>query len=131
MFGYQQPVFNYGAYPTPAARPADIVQGYSPLQNVSPAQAGSQAQGFVCRPVTSKAEAVAAQIPFDGSTSYFVDTSNGNIYAKTFNFQDGTAPIVTYVREVEQTVQYATIDDLNALRDELLKTRKAAKKDDE
>lgn len=131
MFGYQQPVFNYGAYPTPVTRPAEMVSGYSPMQNVAQAQPVGQGQGFVCRPVTSKAEAVAAQIPFDGSTSYFVDTSSGNIYAKTFNFQDGTAPIVTYVRETEQRVQYATMEDLNALREELLKTRKAAKKDDE
>ncbi len=113
------------------SRPAEMTQGYASLQNIAPAQPVGQQQGFLCRPVTSKAEAIAAQIPFDGSTSYFVDTSNGNIYAKTFSFQDGSAPIVTYVRETEQTIQYATIDDLNALREELLKPRKAAKKDDE
>ena len=72
-----------------------------------------------CIPVTSKAEVEGFQIPFDGSTTYFTDTSNG------------TAPIVTYIRESDGPVpQYATIDDLNALRDELLKVRKAAKKDD-
>lgn len=131
MFGYNQPIFNYGAGYTPVARPAEPMQGYPQPQNVAPAQPVGQGQGFLCRPVTSKAEAIAAQIPFDGSTSYFVDTSNGNIYAKTFSFQDGSAPIVTYVRETEQTIQYATIDDLNALREELLKPRKAAKKDDE
>lgn len=131
MFGYNQPIFNYGAGYTPVTRPSEMGQGYPQMQNVAPAQPVGQGQGFLCRPVTSKAEAIAAQIPFDGSTSYFVDTSNGNIYAKTFSFQDGSAPIVTYVRETEQTVQYATIDDLNALREELLKPRKAAKKDDE
>jgi hypothetical protein len=128
MFGYNQPM--YGAYNASISRPGEVAQGYFPPQNVAPAQPVGQTQGFLCRPVTSKAEAIAAQIPFDGSTSYFVDTSNGNIYAKTFSFQDGTAPIVTYVREAEHTVQYATIDDLNALREEL-RPRKAAKKDDE
>jgi hypothetical protein len=59
-----------------------------------------------------------------------VDTSNGKIYAKTFDFNTGTAPIVTYVREQEMKVQYATIDDINALREEL-KIKKGVKKDDE
>lgn len=109
---------------------------YLPRQELSPApqmpQAVPQLQGYPCRPVTSREEVVAAQIPFDGSTSYFVDTANGKIYAKTFNFQDGTAPVVTYVREqVPPAVQYATVDDLKALREELMaKPKKVAKKDD-
>lgn len=114
--------------------------GYQPYmpqaQTAPPAQMPGMAQsqvqaGFAVRPVTSKAEAVAAQIPFDGSTSYFVDTSSDCIYAKTFNFNDGTAPIVTYVRKTEQAVQYATLEDLQALKDELTKKGKAVKKDDE
>ena len=86
----------------------------------SPApQPMASAGGFVCRPVTSRAEAEFYQIPFDGSTTYFVDTSNGNLYSKTFDFNTGTAPLVTYVRETVRPVQYATVDDLNALRKEL------------
>lgn len=84
-----------------------------------------------CIPVTSRAEVDGFQIPFDGSTTYFADTSNGKIYTKTFNFNNGTAPIVTYIRESDVFVpQYATIEDLNALRDEFLNTRKAVKKND-
>lgn len=84
-----------------------------------------------CIPVTSKAEVEVFQIPFDGSTTYFTDTSNGKIYTKTFDFATGKATPVTYVRESEDPVpQYATIEDLNALRDELLKARKAVKKND-
>lgn len=72
------------------------------------------------RLVTSREEVAAAQIPFDGSTAYFADTSNGKIYTKTFDFNTGTAPIVTYTREQEVRVQYATVEDLNRLRDELM-----------
>lgn len=77
--------------------------------------------GFLCRPVTSRAEAEVFQIPFDGSTTYFVDTANGKIYSKTFNFANGTAPLVTYIQEAAVPApKYATLDDLNALRIELL-----------
>lgn len=65
--------------------------------------------GFSCRPVTSKEEAVAFQIPFDGSTTYFVNTSTGEIYSKAYNFTNGSAPIETYVKKppVEQASQSA------------------------
>ena len=83
----------------------------------------TQPSMYACRPVTSQAEAVAAQIPFDGSTTYFIDTSNGNIYAKTFNFADGTAPLDVYVKQVAESIQYATKDELNSLREELEKIK--------
>lgn len=90
------------------------------------------AQALRCIPVTSRAEVDAFQIPFDGSATYFADTSNGKIYAKTFNFNNGTAPVVTYIRETDVPIpQYATMEDLNALREELLtKTKKAVKKNE-
>lgn len=104
-------------------------------QSVPPVQPQGQMQGFSCRPVTSREEAVAYQIPFDGSTTYFVDTSNGRIYAKTFNFQNGTAPLEVYVRESEiPAAKYVTEEQFEALQAEvaeLKKTRKAVKKDDE
>jgi hypothetical protein len=95
-------------------------------QMVQPQMAQPQMQqnaqnGFLCRPVTSRAEAEVFQIPFDGSTTYFVDTANGKIYAKTFNFSNGTAPLVTYIPEAAVPApKYATLDDLNALRNELM-----------
>lgn len=103
-------------------QPMQMMQGSSVMQAMQPNNA--------IRYVTSIAEAIAAQIPLDGSTTYFKDTSNDSIYAKTFNGNDGTAPIVIYVRKVEQPIQYATLEDLQALRDELTKKGKA-KKDDE
>lgn len=114
---------NYPPYYTP------YQFGYQPRQDVPPAPMPQAAQGFPCRPVTSREEAVAAQIPFDGSTSYFVDTANGKIYAKTFNLADGTAPLVAYVREqAAPAVQYATIADINALREEIERLKKPSKK---
>lgn len=105
------------------------------IQNVPPVQAQGQLQGFSCRPVTSREEAVAYQIPFDGSTTYFVDTSNGRIYAKTFNFQNGTAPLEVYVRESEiPAAKYVTEDRFAALQaevDELKKGRKAVSANDD
>ena len=121
------------AYQMPPQMPQQSVQQPSTSQNI-PAVPNASAM----RLVASKAEVIAAQIPFDGSTYYFLDTSNGKIYAKTFNFADGTAPIVTYSREVEQQIQYATLEDINSLKAEIealkvAKTEKpvkAAKKND-
>jgi len=128
------------AYPT-YFNPNQFVQQYQGYPQVTPSISAAQPlntpqqvpqQGFICRPVTSRAEAEVFQIPFDGSTTYFVDTANGKIYAKTFNLNTGAAPIVTFVPEAAApAVQYATIDDLNALREELIsKPKKAVKKDD-
>ena len=111
--------------------PSGYNQGYMPAQapqNI-PQQAAGNGGGFVCRPVTSRLEAETAQIPFDGSTAWFYDTSADRMYAKTFNFQDGTAPIVTYTRETPTApVQYATVAELQALREELERLKKPARK---
>ena len=48
---------------------------------------------------------MAAQIPFDGTTTFFVDTAAGVIYAKTFDFNTGAAPIQEYVRVEHTQVQ--------------------------
>lgn len=90
-----------------------------PVQNNVPAPIQN---GFSCRPVTSKEEAVAFQIPFDGSTTYFVNTANGEIYAKAYNFSNGSAPIETYVKKpsAEQPVQAApAIPDYSPMFNEL------------
>lgn len=78
-------------------------------QSVSMAQATPAQQtaqpGFTGRYVTSKEEVVAAQIPFDGSACYFVNTSNGEIYSKAYDFSTGSAPVKTYVMQVQQQAQ--------------------------
>lgn len=80
-------------------------------------------QSFGIRPVASREEAAVAQIPFDGSTAYFLNTATGEIYAKAFR-QDGTAPLETYKKVTEQPVQYATVDQLQALVDEIEKLKR-------
>ena len=125
--------FQQNFVPAAYQMPPQMPQQPSTSQNI-PAVPNASAM----RLVASKAEVIAAQIPFDGSTSYFLNTSNGKIYAKTFNFADGTAPVVTYSREVEQQIQYATLEDINSLKAEIealkvAKTEKpvkAAKKND-
>ncbi len=112
--------FPFSYYNSPA-QPYNSAGGAFPFPaqpNIPPQQNAPQG-GFVCRPVTCRAEAEVFQIPFDGSTTYFVDTSSGAIYAKAFDMNTGTAPIVTYTRQTTPAVRYATIDELNALRAEL------------
>ena len=124
--GYMQ---NYPLTYSSAQQPL-LPSGASQLQNAA-IQPSTTGAGI--RLVASKAEVVAAQIPFDGNEYYFKDTSNGKIYVKVFNPMDGTAPIMTYSREQEQAVQYATQEDINILRAEieaLKKPGKAAKKNE-
>lgn len=108
-----------------------------PMQPVIP----QNNPGFNCLPVTSKAEAEVFQIPFDGSTTYFVDTANGKIYAKTFNATTGAAPLVTFSRDAEvvaATPEYVTKDTIdemkqtiNRIAEEVDKIKKGkVKKDD-
>ena len=103
----------------------------APQSAFAPQMANNASPVMRCISVTSRAEVDGFQIPFDGSTTYFADTSNGKIYAKTFNFNNGTATVVTYIRETDVPVpQYATIDDLNALREEFLsKSKKGGEKE--
>ena len=120
--------WNYNGYGYNTYMPPMVQQ---PAQQVAfPAQQSNAQNGFMCRPVTSKAEAEVFQIPFDGSTTYFVDTANGKIYSKTFNFANGTAPLVTYIQEAAVPVpKFATVEDLEALKKEL--TEKMEGKADE
>ena len=90
-----------------------------------------QNMGFACVPVTSREAAEVYQIPFDGSTTYFVDTANGKIYAKTFNAMNGTAPLVTFSRDAEVIAplpQYVTVEEFNTLKDEIERLKKPTKK---
>lgn len=93
-----------------------------------------QTGGVTIRLVASRAEAEAFQIPFDGSTHFFYDTSSGKLYAKTFNAMNGTAPLVTFSREEGvQTPRYVTLEEFNLFKDEFVKKYIAGgeKKDDE
>lgn len=94
--GFQAPQTGFGTAPT-----------YLPPMQQNPVQAPTVAprQGFMCIPVTCREQVVATQIPFDGSTTFFVDTAAGMIYAKAFDPNTGMAPIQEYVRVEHTQVQ--------------------------
>ena len=50
-----------------------------PMQQQMPQQMPQPTPQPIMRFVTSRAEAEVAQIPFDGSAAYFVDTGSGKI----------------------------------------------------
>lgn len=94
--GFQAPQTGFGTAPT-----------YLPpmQQNAPQTPTVAPRQGFMCIPVTCREQVVATQIPFDGSTTFFVDTAAGMIYAKTFDLNTGAAPIQEYVRVEHTQVQ--------------------------
>ena len=78
---------------------------------------------FTCRPVTSRLEAESAQVDFLGAGTVMPDLAHGCVYIKRFNPNTGASDFLVFTMQQapEATpVQYATIQDLNALRDELL-----------
>ena len=109
--------------------------GYSPMNTYMPQQAFAAPQSatvaqpmnnpqpmFNCRPVTSKEEAQAVQVDFFGPGTLMPDLGHGVVYLKRFNQNTGACDIFEFVAQQpkeERPVRYATIDDLNALRDEL------------
>lgn len=102
-FGYTP---GFGAY-QPSQNGFNQFQTNFPTMQQNPVQAPTSAprQGFMCIPVTCREQVVATQIPFDGSTTFFVDTAAGVIYAKTFDLNTGAAPIQEYVRVEHTQVQ--------------------------
>lgn len=102
-FGYAP---GFGAY-QPSQTGFGTAPTYLPPMHQNPVQAPTAAsrQGFMCIPVTCREQVVATQIPFDGSTTFFVDTAAGMIYAKTFDLNTGAAPIQEYVRVEHTQVQ--------------------------
>lgn len=124
------PNYAWNGY-NPAYMPQMPVQA---PQNVPQTQTANNPQsGFACRPVTSREEAQAVQVDFFGPGTLMPDLGHGVVYLKRFNQNTGACDIFEFTaQQVKEpsVVQYATIEDLNALRDELLKTRKAVKKND-
>lgn len=66
-------------------------------QNMNPASNFTRPQQNVfVRAVTGREEAVAAQIPLDGSIVAFTDFAHDKIYTKQLNMNDGSAIFETY-----------------------------------
>ena len=98
---YQQP-----AYPTRLPQMQQPVYQQPAMQP----QAAPVMQQTPMTLVTSREQAVVAQIPFDGLTYYFANTANGEVYSKRFDNNTGTSPLIVYRREAENpAAEYATI----------------------
>lgn len=131
---------NYGGFNT---MPTYNTQNFAPAPVQPPTQpqtvqSGVTApSGFSCRPVTSRLEAEAVQVDFLGPGTIMPDLGHGVIYLKRFNPNTGASDFVVFAMEQMQEaapVQYATIEDINALREEiesLKKTKKVVKRNDE
>lgn len=86
-----------------------------PTPPVQPMMSG----GMVCRLVASKEEAATTQVPFDGNPYVFPNLTAGEIYVKQFNVNTGNTDFSVYTRFVPQPTNYATAEDIAALRDEI------------
>lgn len=126
MYPGYQPMYP-GAYPTRIQQP----QQTAPLVQ------------SMMTPVTSREQAVVAQIPFDGNPYFFFNTANDEIYGKRFDPSTGQSPLVAYKREQPaQDVAFAPLalvnqlgQQIQAMQEQLQamqpKTRKTANKEDD
>lgn len=83
-----------------------------------PQQAPAQRVNAVL--VTSREEAVAAQIPFDNSVNAFINMAAGEVYLKLFNPQTGGANLIDCVVKPQSSAQepaaaFAPMDMVQAL----------------
>ena len=114
---YQQPQQFYGGY----QRPQPMQQQIAP--------------GYVCKPVTSREEAIATSTDYFSLGVVMPDIGHGMIYLKRFNQQTGASDFFDFklfTPEKTPAVEYATKADLDALRAELTaKKRRRVEEDDE
>lgn len=131
------------AYPYPPYAP----YGYQPprqdltvqsFQNQATAQPQIQTQmqhpGFTCHPVTSREEALAIQVDFMGAGTIMPDLAHGTIYLKKFNQNTGACDLFAFTVQQPETPppppEYATRQELEALREELIRKVKGGGKND-
>jgi hypothetical protein len=121
--GYQYPQMNY------QQQRMDFLQS---AQQPAPAQMMQQPGDLQARIVTSREEAVAAQVLPNGMPFVFWNPNRQEIYLKRIDPQSGAAEFADFGRIPAQqpaqpphipTVQYATIDDLAALKGEISQLR--------
>lgn len=124
---FQQPYGSFYGSPT----------GYVPQMGVMPSPTPAMAQAtspltqqsnFVCRPVTSREEALAVQADFFGMGTLMPDLSHGIIYFKRINQQTGGAEFYEFaVRQPEQEKQpeYVTREEFENFVQSLQPKKKA------
>lgn len=135
---YPQPYNPYGSYnPGMAYQPQPVAYAPQPQQPTQQVAQSTQ-EAFICRPVTSREEALATPVDYMRAL-ILPDIGHGKVYLKRFNTQTGASDIFDFtLSEPEQAKpapQYATVDDLNALKEEIEKLKKPVgkgkKSDDE
>ena len=123
---------------------------YNPMQRMELPQAAAIQQqpqipaspGFICKPVTSKEEALGAQTDFFAAGTLMPDLAHGTVYLKRFNQNTGSSDFLTFVLQQTEAPAYASAQDVQELqaaieqiRADVEKLRKPAgrtvKKDDE
>ena len=90
-------------------------------------QSSGQPAGYLCRPVTSREEAVASQVDFLGPGTIMPDFGHGMIYFKRFNPNSGTAEFFDFSiqppPQAQQPAQaapaYDPREDIAALRGDM------------
>lgn len=112
---------SYGSYPN------SFQTAYAPVQNAAIQNIPQQTNnGFACRPVTSKEEAMAVQVDFFGPGTVMPDIGHGVIYLKRFNSNTGSCDIFEFVAQAPkeaEPIQYATKEDIALLRGEIDKLK--------
>jgi hypothetical protein len=128
----------YGGYGVPVQMNQPMYQQNNQQMYMNPQQAQMQQIAtqnqqmqqqipVTVRFVTKYNEADAAQIAFDNTINLFINLASGEIYMKRFDMNSGQAPLVTYRQErpkaaqdeLEQTVQYATVEMVTAIETRL------------
>ena len=121
--GYQYPQMNY------QQQRMDYLQSMQQPAQAPPIQQPGDLQARI---VTSREEAVAAQVLPNGVPFVFYNPNRQEVYLKRIDPQTGAAEFMDLARipppqavqaQPVQQVQYATIDDIDALRGEISQLR--------
>ena len=105
-----------------------------PAQQMQPMQQMQQMQqpGYVCRPVTGREEALAAQVDFLGPGTVMPDLAHGMIFLKRFNPNTGSSDFLEFEfrqPKQEQPQGGVSVDDFRALVDRVAKLEGGVKND--
>lgn len=112
--GFQQPMYQQPTYPTQLPQ----MQRQMPVMQQPVPQQMPMEQSIMTL-VTSKEQAMVAQIPFDGKTYFFHNTANDEVYSKRFDNTTGTAPLIIYGRMDRAQEAYAPLSMVQQLAQQL------------
>lgn len=102
---------SFAPFPAPQTPMMQQMGNYNPASQSAPAGQPAASQGFVCRPVASREEAVAAQTDFFGPGIIMPDLGHGMIYLKRFNQTTGASDLLEFAYIPSQPAQAAQSDE--------------------